>query len=319
MPSRLELQVYAAVVGIPFVAFVMPAHGIWSFLAAGSFVEWLSLAAVWIPYWLLVCQAPIWHFVGLANRKIVPAVFGAAVLYSVYDLGVGAPWGWEFFEAHPYEFAWRLFTGGVAGGIAAWFRAGMSPPSAPVDLEFPFAEGDYWVVQGGGSVAGNRHLKLLSGDKPEARGQAHGVDLVEVNDWGFRAYGLMPRDLEKYVIFGRTVRAPCDGRVVEIEGELPDLPPPQHDADNPNGNQVWIAGDGFEVLLAHLKNGSLVVEAGEEVEAGDVVGEIGNSGRTTEPHLHIHVQRSARQGPRMSGDPVPLTFDGVYPVQAQRM
>jgi murein DD-endopeptidase MepM/ murein hydrolase activator NlpD len=47
------------------------------------------------------------------------------------------------------------------------------------------------------------------------------------------------------------------------------------------------------VLLAHLQQRSIAVHAGDRVRCGDVVGNCGNSGNTTAPHLHMQVQDKA--------------------------
>ena len=48
---------------------------------------------------------------------------------------------------------------------------------------------------------------------------------------------------------------------------------------------------GTYLVIAHLKQGSVRVKTGESVEEGQVIGECGNSGNTSEPHIHIHHQR----------------------------
>ena len=52
--------------------------------------------------------------------------------------------------------------------------------------------------------------------------------------------------------------------------------------------------EGVEVILAHLKQGSVAVTAGMKVNTGDVLGQVGNSGNTSQPHLHIHAERRRR-------------------------
>jgi murein DD-endopeptidase MepM/ murein hydrolase activator NlpD len=73
------------------------------------------------------------------------------------------------------------------------------------------------------------------------------------------------------------------------------------------GNWVAIvAGSaGPFVLLAHLRNGSLRVQPGQMVETGDVIGECGNSGNSTEPHLHLQVSDSTEW---IHANGLPLAF-----------
>jgi hypothetical protein len=103
------------------------------------------------------------------------------------------------------------------------------------------------------------------------------------------------------------VYAPVDGTVVVAADGWPDreqlslipdtiglvVPADVEDADDLRpfaGNHVVIEADGgYFVLLAHLRQGSIQVSRGDRVAAGDQLGEIGNSGRTLEPHLHLEL------------------------------
>jgi hypothetical protein len=49
------------------------------------------------------------------------------------------------------------------------------------------------------------------------------------------------------------------------------------------------------------------------------VGQVGNSGNSHEPHLHVHAQRPAQRGALLSGDPLPIHFDGRYLARNDRM
>src|SRR5690606_30077507 len=75
------------------------------------------------------------------------------------------------------------------------------------------------------------------------------------------------------------------------------------------GNHVVIEhGDGIFSLYAHVRRGSATVAAGDRVAEGDVVGRVGNSGNTSEPHLHF--QLMDRPDPlRAAG--LPLRFRGI--------
>ncbi len=101
---------------------------------------------------------------------------------------------------------------------------------------------------------------------------------------------------------------------------MPDFQVPQEDSINRLGNHVVLRCDGVEIVLAHMRQGSLKVGAGERVETGAPLGEVGNSGASTEPHLHIHAQRPAVEGqPLISGDPLALRIDGRFLVRNDRL
>src|SRR3546814_1333444 len=65
-------------------------------------------------------------------------------------------------------------------------------------------------------------------------------------------------------------------------------------------------GHGEYAMLAHLRRGSVAVEAGQQVAAGDELGRCGNSGNTSEPHLHLHLQDAPKFG---EGNGLPVFFE----------
>lgn len=163
-------------------------------------------------------------------------------------------------------------------------------------------------------------------------GQAHAIDLVYEPD-GVDAPvrpelgdGPAMRAATDYPAFGRPVRAMIAGTVVRVvdgqrdhrarssigavfyllvEGSLRELGGPSRIV----GNHIVIdAGDGVFALLAHLRRGSATVRVGDTVAAEDVVGQCGNSGNSSEPH--VHAQLMDRPSP-WTGQGVPLVFADV--------
>jgi hypothetical protein len=118
--------------------------------------------------------------------------------------------------------------------------------------------------------------------------------------------------LEDYGCWGVPVVAPASGLVrVAHDGE-PDRVPgaPPNDYRNPLGNHVAIAiPTGGHLVLAHLAKGSVSVRDGDEVTEGARIGACGNSGNSSEPHVHIHLQRQdARGRPVNYSEGLPLFF-----------
>lgn len=187
-----------------------------------------------------------------------------------------------------------LFTWSARG----WFFA-----ASTVSLAFPLRSGWYYVVHGGNSIGINYHNAYPS--------QRFAVDIVELNSVGSRARGFAPTELTHYRILGDTIRSPCAGRIAMAVDGFADQIPPASDRENLAGNHVIVACEGVEVLLAHMRNGSIAVHTGDVVRVGDVLGRVGNSGNTSEPHLHIHAVRANSGGVR-KGEAVPMLFDGEF-------
>jgi hypothetical protein len=113
------------------------------------------------------------------------------------------------------------------------------------------------------------------------------VSTVGVSD------GRTVADMGDHVCFGSRVLAPIDGKIVHVEDGLPtkkvSLAP--NEKEFPAGNHVVIdAGDSNYIFLCHLDSGSVNVITGQLVRSGDFIGLVGNSGNTSWPHLHMHVQ-----------------------------
>ena len=203
--------------------------------------------------------------------------------------------------------------------IAIYALSGWRPPPAPVELSFPLGSGTYLVVNGGGNTLINAHVSTLQGDRFRRwRGQSYGVDLVMLNRYGFRSRGILPSNPEAYVIFGVPVHAPCQGEVVIAVDGAPEMKPPHMDRQNMAGNHVILKCGGRWIVLAHLQKGSVVVGEGRRVSAGQPLGRVGNSGNSSEPHLHIHAQSPGTIDSPLSGDPLPIRLGGRYPVRNAR-
>ena len=129
-----------------------------------------------------------------------------------------------------------------------------------------------------------------------------------------RSRHIIPKNLADYEIFDQIVYSPCDGQVVAARDDLPDNPPPLVDIGNPEGNHVILRCSAAWVLLAHMKQGSLIPRRHDHVATGQPLGRVGNSGNSSEPHLHIQAVHVNGPEDRLTGRALPVLFDGVFPV-----
>lgn len=171
--------------------------------------------------------------------------------------------------------------------IYARHRDGLpSPENHEPTTRFSLPFSGRWTATNGGSTKETSHSwEILT--------QRYAYDFVVIED-GTSHAGEGGR-LEEYYCFDEPILAPADGEVIETNEDHRDCPylggwvdPFQRDI---RGNYVTIrhAEEEYSVL-AHLKEGSVTVREGEGVERGQLIGRCGNSGNSTEPHLHFHVQ-----------------------------
>lgn len=272
--------------------------------ALGRIAQW-AVPVWWLPW----VYAALWLAVLLA----VCLRRGADGLPMMPD----APAGWAGIALSAVLF-------GLGGWYGAKALAGKGlPPVEVVDIANPFGPGHYLVGHGGSTPLVNGHMRTLDLSVERFRpwhGQSYAVDFFGLGWWGLRAQGWRPTDPAAYAIFGAELRAPCAGLVVAAEGEMPDFEVPNEDTVNRLGNHVILRCGAAEIVLAHMRQGSIRVAPGDRVAMGDPLGEVGNSGASTEPHLHIHAQRPAPEGaPPISGAPLALRIDGRFLVRGDRL
>jgi murein DD-endopeptidase MepM/ murein hydrolase activator NlpD len=175
-------------------------------------------------------------------------------------------------------------------------------------LNFPL-RGDFLVVTG--------HVNAPQGH--EERSQQFAYDVVALGKHLELLTGDGSRN-EDFVGFGKDVLAPAAGTVVYARDDVPENPASGNQdidklltlPDPPwgvGGNCVVIEhGTGEWSFLAHMRKGSVKVKKGDRVKQGDVVGQLGNSGATTGPHLHYHLM----DGPRLLlSDGLPAHFENT--------
>ncbi len=103
--------------------------------------------------------------------------------------------------------------------------------------------------------------------------------------------------LEDYFCYGKSVIAPASGTVVKVIDEVADNPVGKVNIRQNWGNVIVIQHtQTLFSLLAHLKKGSIKVKEGQFVKEGQVLAQVGNSGRSPYPHLHFQLQATPYVG-----------------------
>lgn len=163
------------------------------------------------------------------------------------------------------------------------------PPSIPLKdkheskLHLP-VNGRWLVVWGGDTADLNQHHHVPN--------QKFAFDLIGVGEDGETQKSDGAKN-EDYYAFGREILAPGDGIVTDVIEGVRDNVPGSLNPYSALGNAVFIEHCEGEIsVLAHLKMGSVRVKVGDRVEAAQVIGLCGNSGNSSEPHLHYHIQNT---------------------------
>jgi len=180
-----------------------------------------------------------------------------------------------------------------------------------VRYSLPFrapVEGDWYVFNGGIDEGTSHSWDVVA--------QRYAYDFVVVADDALRRWreGTGGRDLGDYLCHGEPILAPADGVVAAVGDGIRDAPRPGTGWLDPlaghiAGNHITIEhAEGEYSFLAHLIPGSITVGVGERVSRGQQIGRCGNSGNSSEPHLHFQVQDRADF---FEAAGLPVAFDGV--------
>jgi len=226
-------------------------------------------------------SAFVWLDVVVASEEDVPAV-----LEHRLDL--------EFDEEIP-----PLVTSPMSETVAA---VGVQT-SSPIVIGPPLT-GERWL-----NANGCCDLTAHRGAISPINGQFHAperfaIDFVRLTEQG-RLFDGPVDELSSYEFYGADVIAVADGPIVGVldglEEQVPGTAPTGLAITEYGGNHVvQDIGDGHYAFYAHLQ-GPLDVKVGQDLERGDVIGQLGNTGNSDAPHLHFHVMDS----------PLPLASNGL--------
>lgn len=242
---------------------------------------------------LIFITAPVYAYIGSAFKSIIPGALNHLLVFTIISLA-----GLEMYLC--YSVSEKLLQKHFKKIMLSIVVLVMLPLSIylsvfiPVLFEFPDEEESYLIeipVRGtwmaghaGGSEVMNYHNAV--------KAQQYAIDIVKVNEKG-RFYKGKGEELEDVYSFGEPIYSPVEGVIVAVVDSLPNagitLAP--SDSLNPAGNHVAIQFEDERFLfLAHFDPYTIPLSQGDTVRTGDYLGNIGNSGNTSWPHLHMHIQ-----------------------------
>jgi Peptidase family M23 len=172
----------------------------------------------------------------------------------------------------------------------------------------PPMRGSDWVAVNGPSNFSNHRRTVVIIDGRTYVPERFAIDWVQVGKNGATYNGDSSKN-ESYLCSGRDIIAVADGRVARVLDGVPENVPNQAAAvtinlENIGGNHVvQELVDGRYAFYAHMIPRSLRVKPGDFIKRGQVIGRIGNSGNSDEPHLHFHVMISLHP---MASDGLPF-------------
>tara|TARA_R110001606_G_scaffold316496_1_gene463285 strand:+ start:521 stop:1486 length:966 start_codon:yes stop_codon:yes gene_type:complete len=202
------------------------------------------------------------------------------------DLKQGAHIYKTTFEKGVFELLISLGTDDKINGL---YLKPFIPKDLPVlernstKMILPFNE--EWTVSWGGiTVEDNYHVAY--------KNQKYAYDLLMTKN--NKTYTGDAKKNESYYVFGKEIIAPCDATVIKVIKGVKDNVPGEFNPEQLTGNTIVLETANNEfILFAHFKENSIVVQENQQIKQGDLLGLCGNSGNSSEPHLHLSLQNVA--------------------------
>jgi hypothetical protein len=223
-----------------------------------------------------------------ANRTIQGG--GSVLVFLSVDLGKAAA---------PNAIEHRLSVLDSKGGAHDIVPAPLNvSPEHPIVVAPPLR--GQWLA--GDSVsdapdAAHRRAVLIENGRAYVA-QRFAIDWVQVETVdGKTATWKGPEDRnESYFCWDKPIYSVADGKVVGMSDGTPENTPHSQtfaisiDFNNAAGNHVVVEiAPRRYVLYAHMRPGTVAVKVGDDVRAGQILGHVGNTGSSAEPHLHMHI------------------------------
>ena len=194
----------------------------------------------------------------------------------------------------------------------------LETPAIPVTSDalviMPPLKGGAWLAANGPSAESGHRRAMVPLDGSYYIAQRFAIDWVKVDDRG-RTFSGDSLKNSSYYAYGSDALAVADGIVTEVKDGIPENVPGLNSRAVPitletvGGNHVILdIGGGHFAFYAHLQPGSIKVRTGEHVKRGELLGLVGNSGNSTEPHLHFHLSDASSP---LGSEGVPYAFESL--------
>jgi len=288
-----------------------------------------------MPSWIqvvmiLVIPLLIARILGIALRRFeigttIMSLFGKwwvwlLIIGLVADI-IEVPYlGWLQYAA--YVLVMKMSILALLQGIT-WQSLGMIVPYFRYKFRLPSKEnyvlkGNYilpftgkWTIANGGLTKKLSHSWSIPA-------QRYAYDFIILDDKGKSSSGDR-RSLGSYYCYDKDIVAPADGKVVALYDKYKDSyvdgVNAYCDSSNIPGNYVVIKHNNSEYSsIAHLKPGSLKVKKGDMVKQGQVIAKCGNSGNSSEPHIHFQLQTGKST---FLSAALPIIFTGIEAKQKE--
>jgi hypothetical protein len=164
----------------------------------------------------------------------------------------------------------------------------------PITIAPPLSGGP-WLVIGGYSGQEGHRRALFPINNSLQNAQRFAIDWIKLDKENRTCTG-NTKEVKNFAAYGEVVLAVADGTIIGIVDKFSDQPPFTASGDPlyPGGNTIIMSlPTGDFAFYAHLKPSSIRVHPGESVKQGQVIALVGNSGNSTEPHLHFHITDKA--------------------------
>jgi hypothetical protein len=193
--------------------------------------------------------------------------------------------------------------------LSYYYTAGENSPAL---LFFPVKDGMYFIANGGNGDLGwgmNNYVHPWPGsENPSDPRLLYAVDIFKSNTAGSILAPVRLGTMTDYEGFRDVIYNPCPGTIVKVENTHPDVIPPAQ-GETLLGNYVVMQCNQYYITIGGFKKDSILVKEGDFVRYNVMLGQVGNSGIPSIPHVHVHANIMG-----ITGDPVPMLFDGLFSV-----